>query len=175
MSVSQRHVHVRGDEAFRDAPRDERSAFAIREREADGEVAWSRVAEADIDADAGQIGFWCEVHGFERVAATCLEIHGLPHAARLSVALLALELERVRRVVDADDEALLAARVQMRRELEREWRVATLVGAERRSVEPYRGSPVRRAEDDEHTLALPRVRHADRASIPPDVRTVRDA
>ena len=30
-------------------------------------------------------------------------------------------------------------------------------------------------KDDEHTLAFPRVRHADRASIPPDVRTVRDA
>ena len=64
--------------------------------------------------------------------ATRLEVHRLPHAARLAVALLAFELERVRRVVHAERTALRLARPgpRERRQLELERRVAALVLAE---------------------------------------------
>ena len=60
------------------------------------------VVVSHVDADPREVGLRCEVHKFQWIAAARLEVHGLPHSARFSVALLALELERVRRVVHAD-------------------------------------------------------------------------
>ena len=97
-----------------------------------------------------------------------LEVDGLPEAARLAVALLALELERVRRVVHAEDEPLVPARLRGLRQLQLERRVAALVASDRLPVEPAGSSSSRRRR--------PRGRPASPSSSPapgPSARTTR--
>ena len=98
----QRHVEVRGACAAGDAMRHRGSAGAIGKSESQRERLRRRLEQSHVDADPREVGLRCEVHKFQWIAAARLEVHGLPHSARFSVALLALELERVRRVVHAD-------------------------------------------------------------------------
>src|SRR6266516_6918161 len=100
------------------------------------QIARRRLAQPRVDADAGEVAVRREVHRLERVAAARLEIDGLPHPVRRAVALLPLELERVRGVVDADDETQRLREAQALRELAGEWRVSTLVLANLLSVDP---------------------------------------
>src|SRR5205085_4635288 len=97
--VRQRHVDVNAGSTTRDSPAHRRLPDAIRERKAKGQLGRRRLEEARVDADGGQVGARRKVDGVERIAAARLEIDGLPHAARRAVALLALELEGMRRVV----------------------------------------------------------------------------
>ena len=103
-----------------------------------------------------------------------LEVDGLPQPARLAVALLALELEGVRRVVHPQDEPLLPPGLRGLRELQVEGRVAPLVRADRLAVEPPARPPVGGPDHEEDPLALPALRHPHRARVPRDVGLVAD-
>ena len=102
-----------------------------------------------------------------------LEIDGLPNAAGVAVALFALELEGASAVVHAQHEAVVLARLEVRRELELEGRVAAAMGAQRLAVQPGLGFPVAGADDQEHPLALPLLGCAHSPRIPGDGRLVR--
>ena len=114
-----------------------------------------------------------EVHRVERIGAARFQIDSLPHAMRRAVALFTLELERMRCVVDTHHEPLRPIEPKMLRELERKWRVAALVHAERLSIDPSRRAPIRRTEDEEHASAEPRRRNANGALIPSNRGAVR--
>ena len=101
-------VDVDAHADFRDGTRAEAKVFA-RHVDVHAILPAAPASDVGVDAHAAEIRVRREVHGLERVAAARFEVHGLPHAARLSVALLPLELEVVLRVVDAHDEALPGA------------------------------------------------------------------
>jgi len=109
------------------------------------QCAWRGLEQAHVHTDPGEIGTRCEVHELQRIAAARLEVDRLPHAPRFAVALLALELEGVGGVVDADDELLARAEPRVL-QLERKRSVAALVVAQLLAIEPRGGAPVRRAE-----------------------------
>src|SRR5206468_3255027 len=113
--------------------------------------------------------------GGEGTRTTRFEIDRLPHSARFAVALLPLELERMRRVIDADDETVSVASTNVRRELEGEWRISALVLADALTVEPDRRAPVRRAEDDEDAPSTPASGNSNRARVPPEIAGVGDS
>src|SRR5712664_2301075 len=156
-----------------DAVRDQRPppAGAICELEAQGERAGGGVEQAYVHAYRREVGMRREVHEFQGIAAPCLEVHRLPHAPRVSVPLLSLELEGVGRVVHADDEPRSFAGTRAC-QLEGEWGVATLVLAQLVAIEPCGGAPVRRPEHEKHTAASPRLWHGDVAGVPPDVAAI---
>ena len=108
----------------------------------------------------------------ERSAAARLEIHRLPDAARLSVPLLPLELERVRAVVDADRDALRRTVARARRELDGERNVPALVLADLGTVEPDGGAPIGCADDQVDAPSAPALGDGDGTSIPADLRAV---
>ncbi len=173
--VRQRHLQVRRRAPSGDAHRLLRLPRPIGEGEAHREVARRRLAQSHIDTDAGEISTRCEVHRFQRSAATRLEVHRLPHPARLSVPLLPLELERMRRVVHAHGQSVRPRGTCGAGHLEREWRVATLMRADRHTVDPRRGAPVGGAEHHEDASPAPRGRDVDGARVPPDVGAVGNA
>src|SRR5439155_1051462 len=172
--LGERDVEMQGLGAARDAVRDDRPPCAIRELEAQGERARGGALQSHVHADTREVGIWREVHELQRIAPARLEVHGLPHAARFSVALLALELEGVRRIVHAYNEPLACAVARLF-QLEGERGVAALVLAELLAVEPRRRPPVRRSENEKHPASAPGVGYGDVAGIRADVPAVRHA
>ena len=145
------------------------------DRHADLEPLGCRFQQPHIHVHAVEICMRREVDAVERVAAAGFEVHGLPDALRVAVALLSFQLEWMGRVVNADGECLRAARPGELRELERERRVAALVGAERIAIEPGGSAPIRGPDHQEDALALPVLRDHDALRIPADARGVADA
>src|ERR1043166_944017 len=106
MRVVQRHIDVRGPCTAFDPLRNRDLSRDVREAEPQHEVARRGLEQPHVHSDAGEISLWRKVHGVDRVSTARLEIDGLPHSARLTVPLLALELERMIAVVHTDDETL---------------------------------------------------------------------
>jgi len=103
------------------------------------------------------------------------EVDRLPQAPCLPVALLALQLEGVRRVVHAQDQPLVLPGLCDLRQLQLEGRVAPLVGADGLSVEPAARLPVGGAHHEEDPPPAPALRYPQRPRVPRDVGLVRDA
>ena len=174
VGVRQRNVEVRRCPAARDPLRHHRFAIAIGECESQCQIARRRLEQPHIDADAGQVGTRREVHGLQRVRPASFEVHRLPHASRFAVALLAFELERMRGVVHANHQTLWPP-WRRRFQLECKRRVAALMLAQFRAVEPDRRAPIARPEHKEHPTAAPDCRRGDGSRIPGDIGAVGDA
>ena len=134
-------------------------------------------AERHLGRHAAGVDVGREVDRVEVRLAAGLEVDGLPDAARVAVALLAVEAPVVARdlggdVPHAQRELLRLAPLDERRELELERRVAAGMLAELRVAEPAGRVVVARAHDEEHALPLPRGGHRDVAAVPADVRLV---
>ena len=161
MCVRHRDIEVTGCPALLNGRCRVGLTRTISERQPYHHVHRRRLAQANIDADAGQIAARRVAHRFQRITPARFEVDRLPHAARFAVALLSFQLERMRGVVDAHHKSMHVRDASLRRQLERERRVAALMFTELVSVQPDSCPPVRRAEYDEDALRLPRQRDRD--------------
>ncbi len=134
-----------------------------------------RLVQRGLDGDLAGVDVRQEVHGFQRDLGPGLQIDRLPDALGRAVALLAFELERMRRVVDAQREGLVPVPLDMVGQLELERRVPALEAADLLAVEPAGRQPVAGADHDEDAASLPVGRYADRPLVPRDVGLVLDA
>ena len=161
----------------RDLARDDLLADRDREREglsvhvrAQRRRARRRRAERRLQADGREREGRDESHAVEECRAARLQVDGLPDAARVAVALLAVEVAAVprglvARIPDGEGERLRLAPAHEFRQLELEGRVAAHVLAEVVAVERADRVMVGRAHDDEDALPLPRGRHRHRAAV----------
>ena len=134
-------------------------------------------AERHLSEHAAVVDVRREVDCLKVRLAARLEVNRLPDAARVAVALLAVETPVLAREVGGnipctERDLLRLAPLDERCELELERRVAARMFAELRAVEPAGGIVVARADDEEHALSLPSGGHRDVAAVPADVRLV---
>ena len=118
-----------------------------------------------------------EMHLLEKRIPTRLEVDGLPHAAGIAVALLAVEapvaIGHARRCIPGPQgEFLRSSPFHVVRELELERRVAPRVLAETVLAKPAGRIVVAGADNEEHALPLPGLRHRDVPTVPADVGLV---
>ena len=129
-----------------------------------------REVDADLDLLAPEVR--AELERLHEPRRTGLEVDRLPQASRRAVPLLPFQLERVGRIVHADDETVLTPGPYRTGELQLERGVAALVGPQGLPVEPGGGLPVRRPDAEEDPLPLPALGYAHRARVPAHVALV---
>ena len=115
-----------------------------------------------------------KMEGFEVLVPPGFQIDRLPDAPGVPVALLPVQGEVAPHVVGPDHQLLGLAKSHVRGEFELDGQVAALVGTDLLPVEPDRGFPVRSADEQKYTAALPGRVYGDLAPVPADVGPVGD-
>ena len=130
-----------------------------------------RRCERHVHLHAGVVDVRGEVQGLDVIGAARLQIDGLPDAAGVAVALLAVEVGVAGRVVGLDHQRLALAEAHVFQfTLERS--ISALVGAGLDAVEPGGRLPVGGADHQEDAFAFPRLGDGDLASVPGDIALV---
>jgi hypothetical protein len=174
VSVRDRHLERHPVHALRDAPADG-GQLGVPEAQGQREVTGGLLEQARGDHHAPTVDVRREVQCAERYASSRFEIGRLPDAARVTVALLAFQLERARRVIHPQHEPLLVSGLHVLGQLELERDVTAVVRAELLAVEPGGGAPVGGADHEEDAAPGPRCRHGNRPRVPADDGAVRNA
>ena len=149
----------------------------VRKRQGQHHVGRCRSPKLDIDEDTPVLNPRHKARTLQIGVAARLEIDGLPEAAGIAVALLAVEevSDLRRRIPDLELQRLRLAPFDEIGELVLERRVSARMLAERLAGKRAFGRVIRRADDHEDALALPRRWHSHAPTIVADVALVLDA
>ena len=132
-----------------------------------------RLGQDRVHAYLGGVDVRGEVQALDVVTAAGLEVDGLPDAAGIAIALLAVEVGVGGRVIGLDQQLLRFAETDAF-QLAFEGSVAALVGTDFRAVQPGCRLPVGSTDHQEDPLAFPLLGDGDLPAVPGDVAFVFD-
>ncbi len=108
-----------------------------------------------LDCDFPAVDIRCEMNRLQSHNRAGFQIDGLPYSGGPAVALLALQFEFMRSVISLQDQAMRFSFFQMRRKIELERSVASLVIAKQISIQPGGRVPVAGADNEKDPLSRP--------------------